>query len=174
MSENKNFAALVSEVRTCTICAAHLPLGPRPIVQIHPAARILIAGQAPGRKVHESGVPFDDASGKRLREWMGVTREIFYSHPMYPLPDSLTDETFVWHRAVFILEGTATNGSAVSQIVDIDWWWGDSNYFIQIRDTLARSGFSMEGGATWTGSPMRTPGSGARIDAAVRDMKQAA
>ena len=48
------------------------------MLQVHPAARILIAGQAPGRKVHESGVPFDDASGERLRSWMGVTREVFY------------------------------------------------------------------------------------------------
>ena len=60
------------------ICADHLPLGPRPIVQVHPAARILIAGQAPGRKVHETGVPFDDASGDRLRAWLGVSREVFY------------------------------------------------------------------------------------------------
>jgi uracil-DNA glycosylase len=48
------------------------------VLQVHPAARILIAGQAPGRKVHASGVPFDDASGERLRQWMGVTRETFY------------------------------------------------------------------------------------------------
>jgi uracil-DNA glycosylase len=48
------------------------------VVQLHPRARLLIAGQAPGRKVHESGIPFDDASGNRLREWMGVTREVFY------------------------------------------------------------------------------------------------
>jgi uracil-DNA glycosylase len=50
----------------------------RPVLQLQPSARILIAGQAPGRKVHASGIPFDDASGDRLREWMGVTREIFY------------------------------------------------------------------------------------------------
>jgi uracil-DNA glycosylase len=73
-----SFASLLAEVRACTICAAHLPHGPRPVLQIHPQARILIASQAPGRKVHESGVPFDDASGDRLREWMGVTREVFY------------------------------------------------------------------------------------------------
>ena len=69
---------LLKEVRACTICSEYLPLGPRPVVQVHPHARILIAGQAPGRKVHESGVPFDDVSGKRLREWMGVTHEEFY------------------------------------------------------------------------------------------------
>ena len=69
---------LLAEVRDCSICAAHLPHGTRPILQIHPQARILIASQAPGKKVHESGVPFDDASGDRLREWMGVTQEVFY------------------------------------------------------------------------------------------------
>jgi uracil-DNA glycosylase len=73
-----SFASLLAEVRACTICAAHLPHGIRPVLQIHPQARVLIAGQAPGRKVHESGMPFDDASGERLREWMGVTREVFY------------------------------------------------------------------------------------------------
>ena len=71
-------AALLAEVRACTHCAAHLPFGPRPVLQLDPVARILIAGQAPGRKVHASGVPFDDASGNRLREWLGVTREQFY------------------------------------------------------------------------------------------------
>ena len=72
------FSSLLGQVRACTICAAHLPLGPRPVLQLHPRARILIAGQAPGRKVHESGVPFDDPSGHRLRQWLGVTRDTFY------------------------------------------------------------------------------------------------
>ncbi|MDH3511784.1 MAG: uracil-DNA glycosylase family protein [Gammaproteobacteria bacterium] len=73
-----SLSSLLDEVRSCTICADELPLGPRPVLQLHPDARILIAGQAPGRKVHESGVPFDDASGNRLRDWLGVTRETFY------------------------------------------------------------------------------------------------
>jgi uracil-DNA glycosylase len=73
-----SFSSLLDEIRACTLCEAHLPLGPRPVLQLHPKARILIAGQAPGKKVHESGVPFDDASGNRLREWLGVTREEFY------------------------------------------------------------------------------------------------
>jgi uracil-DNA glycosylase len=72
------FSTLLSEVHACAICRDHLPLGPRPVLQLHPDARVLIAGQAPGRKVHESGIPFDDASGNRLREWMGVTRKMFY------------------------------------------------------------------------------------------------
>ncbi|MGZ5781225.1 MAG: uracil-DNA glycosylase family protein, partial [Burkholderiaceae bacterium] len=69
---------LLSEVRACTLCAQVLPLGPRPVVQVHPSARILIASQAPGRKVHETGIPFNDASGDRLRTWLGMSREIFY------------------------------------------------------------------------------------------------
>jgi len=72
------FASLLAEVRACTLCAEHLPLGPRPVLQLHPAARILIAAQAPGRKVHETGLPFNDASGDRLRNWLGLTREQFY------------------------------------------------------------------------------------------------
>jgi len=74
----KHFEILLDEVRACTICAQHLPAGPRPVLQIDPAARLLIAGQAPGRKVYESGISFDDASGKRLREWMGITDSVFY------------------------------------------------------------------------------------------------
>ncbi len=70
--------SLLVKVRSCTICADQLPLGPRPVVQMQASARILIVGQAPGRKVHDTGVPFNDASGERLRTWMGITREIFY------------------------------------------------------------------------------------------------
>ncbi len=69
---------LLAEIRDCQICAAHLPLGPRPVLQVHSEARILIVGQAPGRRVHASGVPFLDPSGVRLRVWMGVGEEIFY------------------------------------------------------------------------------------------------
>ena len=77
-----SITSLLSEVRRCSICTEHLPLGPRPVLQLHPGARILVAGQAPGRKVHESGVPFTDASGKRLREWLGISSEVFYD-PQY-------------------------------------------------------------------------------------------
>ena len=70
--------ALLEEVHHCQICAPSLPLGARPILQCSQRARILIAGQAPGSKVHASGVPFDDASGDRLRSWMGVDRATFY------------------------------------------------------------------------------------------------
>jgi uracil-DNA glycosylase len=71
-------AALLREIRACDICAKDLEHGVRPVLQVHPSARILIAAQAPGRKVHESGVPFDDASGDRLRRWLGLARGTFY------------------------------------------------------------------------------------------------
>ncbi|WP_427901907.1 uracil-DNA glycosylase family protein [Motilimonas cestriensis] len=74
-----SFSTLLKDVRSCRHCLAHLPHEPRPVVQIHPDAKILIAGQAPGRKVHESGIPFNDASGERLREWLGIDREKFYN-----------------------------------------------------------------------------------------------
>jgi len=74
-----SFSNLLGEVRACTICEPNLLHGVRPVLQIDPKARILIAGQAPGRVVHESGVPFEDASGNRLREWLGVSRETFYN-----------------------------------------------------------------------------------------------
>ena len=74
----KTLDSLLREVRACRACASVLPLGPRPIVQISATARILIASQAPGTKVHDSGIPFADASGDRLREWMSVTDDTFY------------------------------------------------------------------------------------------------
>ena len=70
--------SLLTEVRACRTCGDILPLGPRPIVQISATARLLIASQAPGAKVHDSGIPFSDASGDRLREWMGVSIDEFY------------------------------------------------------------------------------------------------
>ncbi|BBK40603.1 uracil-DNA glycosylase [Allostella vacuolata] len=69
---------LLAEIRACRLCAAHLPLGPRPVVRGHATARILLASQAPGTKVHASGLSFDDASGDRLRDWLGVDRQTFY------------------------------------------------------------------------------------------------
>ena len=74
-----NVASLITSIKGCTICSNHLPLGPRPVVSFSKESKILIIGQAPGIKVHESGVPWDDASGKRLRNWMGVTEEEFYT-----------------------------------------------------------------------------------------------
>lgn len=73
-----SLATLLTEVRACTLCAQHLPLGPRPVLQASASARLLIAAQAPGRKVHETGLPFNDVSGDRLRDWLGLSREVFY------------------------------------------------------------------------------------------------
>jgi uracil-DNA glycosylase family 4 len=69
---------LLQEIRNCTHCTQHLPLGPNPVVEAHQNSKIIIIGQAPGTKVHASGIPWDDASGKRLREWMGINPETFY------------------------------------------------------------------------------------------------
>ena len=69
---------LHGEIAACRVCEAHLPHGVRPVVSFSPTARLLIVGQAPGSKVHESGIPWDDASGDRLREWTGLTREEMY------------------------------------------------------------------------------------------------
>ncbi len=74
----RSLEELLAEVRDCRICEGSLEHGVRPVLQVHGEARILIVGQAPGRRVHESGVPFDDASGDRLRGWLGVKKEEFY------------------------------------------------------------------------------------------------
>lgn len=76
-------ASLKREIKACRVCAMSpsgqpLPHDPRPVVRLHRNARILIVGQAPGTRVHRSGLPFDDPSGDRLRTWLGVTREVFY------------------------------------------------------------------------------------------------
>ncbi|EAQ29624.1 uracil-DNA glycosylase [Erythrobacter sp. NAP1] len=70
--------ALHREIAACTLCAKHLPLGPRPVVQFSPNSRILIVGQAPGTRVHASGIPWDDDSGDRLRGWLGLDKDAFY------------------------------------------------------------------------------------------------
>ncbi len=69
---------LIEEIRSCTLCEAVLPEPPRPVVQFSSISPIVIIGQAPGLKVHESGIPWNDASGKRLREWLGVDADTFY------------------------------------------------------------------------------------------------
>jgi uracil-DNA glycosylase len=75
--------ALLADIAACRACAEELNHEPRPVVRVSPATRILICGQAPGRRVHESGLPFDDPSGDRLRNWLGVDRETFYGHPAF-------------------------------------------------------------------------------------------
>jgi uracil-DNA glycosylase len=69
---------LLLQVRACRVCAAHLPLGPRPVLRASSTARLLIVGQAPGTRVHATGIPWNDRSGDRLRDWLGLDRETFY------------------------------------------------------------------------------------------------
>lgn len=75
---SRDLPRLVRDIAACRVCADHLAEGPRPIVQLSATARILIIGQAPGSKVHASGVPWDDDSGNRLRQWIGIKRDDFY------------------------------------------------------------------------------------------------
>jgi uracil-DNA glycosylase len=70
--------AIAAEARACMACALHLPLGPRPVFRVSSTARLLIIGQAPGTKVHETGIPWNDPSGERLRGWLMMDREQFY------------------------------------------------------------------------------------------------
>lgn len=69
---------LLARVRACALCAAHLPLGPRPVLRASATARLLIVGQAPGMRVHETGIPWNDPSGDRLRQWLALDRDSFY------------------------------------------------------------------------------------------------
>lgn len=75
---NETLETIIREVRSCERCRSHLPLGPRPVLRAAPSARLLIVGQAPGRRVHETGVPWNDPSGDRLRDWLQLGRDQFY------------------------------------------------------------------------------------------------
>ena len=77
-SNHPTMESLLAAVRNCRACDAHLPLGPRPVLRAAETSRILIVGQAPGVRVHTTGIPWDDPSGERLRGWMGVDKDIFY------------------------------------------------------------------------------------------------
>jgi len=72
---------ILSDIAACRACAPYLPHVPRPVTRVSRETRLLIAGQAPGRLVHETGLPFNDPSGNRLRQWMGIDRETFYGRP---------------------------------------------------------------------------------------------
>ncbi len=78
VSGNCSLDTLLAAIRGCRVCEAHLPLGPRPVLQAAATARVMIVGQAPGLRVHETGIPWDDRSGVRLREWLGVSDQVFY------------------------------------------------------------------------------------------------
>ena len=76
---------LLHNISQCAICSKHLPLGPRPIASAHSEAKIVIIGQAPGIKVHNSGIPWDDASGRQLRKWLNVSDEDFYDETKFAI-----------------------------------------------------------------------------------------
>jgi len=76
---------LLHNIRQCTICSKHLALGPRPVVSAHPDSKIVIIGQAPGTNVHNSGIPWNDASGKQLRKWLNVSDEDFYNETKFAI-----------------------------------------------------------------------------------------
>lgn len=73
-----HLSQLLQQIRSCQYCVAHLPLGPKPILRAHPTAQLLIVGQAPGIRVHQTGIPWNDPSGERLRTWLALDREPFY------------------------------------------------------------------------------------------------
>src|SRR5674476_1159769 len=84
---------ILNKIQVCEVCKQHLPLGPRPVIQLNEFSKIVIISQAPSRHVHETGIPWNDASGKKLKSWMNVSDEIFYNPacisivPIYfPLP----------------------------------------------------------------------------------------
>jgi len=77
--------SLLHDIRQCNICSKYLHLGPRPIVSAHPQSKIIIIGQAPGTKVHNSGIPWDDASGKQLRKWLNVSDVDFYNEEKFAI-----------------------------------------------------------------------------------------
>ncbi|HLW41464.1 MAG TPA: uracil-DNA glycosylase family protein [Flavobacterium sp.] len=79
------FDELLQQIRKCTVCEAFLPLGANPVVQAHPESKIVIIGQAPGLKVHQSNIPWNDASGDQLRKWLGVNKEQFYDPKLFAL-----------------------------------------------------------------------------------------
>lgn len=78
-SERSQLDTLLSSIRACRACAREFSHEPRPVIQVNSETRLLICGQAPGRRAHESGLPFDDPSGDRLREWLGLDRDTFYA-----------------------------------------------------------------------------------------------
>lgn len=77
-AQDETLDQLLVRIRACRLCADHLPLGPRPVLRASPTARLLIIGQAPGTRVHETGLPWNDRSGQRLRHWLGMEPERFY------------------------------------------------------------------------------------------------
>lgn len=78
-------SSLISNISRCTLCADVLAHEPNPVLSISKNSKIVIIGQAPGKRVHETGIPWNDKSGERLREWMGVTKEDFYNEDLFSI-----------------------------------------------------------------------------------------
>lgn len=117
---------LLSEIRACRVCEHDLPLGPRPIVQGHSAARLLIVGQAPGLCVHQTGIPWNDASGDRLRKWLGISPHIFYDPKLVAIVP-----------VGFCYPGRAKSGDAPPRKECYDLWHQPlGSYLKNIRLTL--------------------------------------
>ena len=81
----RSLSGTLKEARACTVCAQHLPLGPRPVVRAHKKSRILLVGQAPGTRVHNTGIPWNDPSGDRLRKWLAIDSEVFYDESIFAI-----------------------------------------------------------------------------------------
>jgi len=126
----QSVSQLLGDIRKCTHCQAHLPFGPRPIVSFSEKSKIWIIGQAPGSVVHENGVPWQDQSGKRLRQWLGVDEESFYDPDKFgilpmgfcypgkgkggdlpPRPECAP----LWHQQVMDLVSTASLSLLIGQ-----------------------------------------------------------
>jgi uracil-DNA glycosylase len=122
----KTLAELLGNIRACTHCADALPCGPRPVLQAHISARLRIVSQAPGRRVHETGIPWNDASGDRLRDWLGLTKEQFYDpRKVAILP------------IAFCYPGKAVSGDKSPRSECAPRWHGTLNaYLADIRLTL--------------------------------------
>lgn len=105
-----NISSVLGAIRACTLCE-NLALGPNPIFQLNPEARILIAGQAPGRKTHHKSIPFDDPSGDRLRDWMGIDRDTFYN-----------ESAIAILPMAFCYPGTGKNGDLPPPIQCAEQW----------------------------------------------------
>ena len=112
---------LLEQIRACRHCAASLPCGPRPVLQVHRSARLRIVGQAPGRKVHESGIPWNDASGDRLRDWLGLTPERFYDAKRVAIVPMVVPRTGAVARPlangqVLVVGGVDATGAPVATV----------------------------------------------------------
>jgi uracil-DNA glycosylase len=136
-----NLPSVLQQVRACTVCAPHLPLGPKPLLAASSRSRILLIGQAPGRIAHESGVPWSDRSGDRLRDWLGISKTTFYdakSLAIVPMG--------------FCYPGTGPQGDLAPR-TECSALWHETIFrslqFVQLRIYLGRYAFAQYLGKTY-------------------------